>query len=570
MKRRTILKALGVASLSGVATDTATANNGRGGGPDNPGNGRGPPQFDPIEATVEDVLQAIKTRQTTAEEITETYLDRIEAYDDDLNSIITVNDEAVDRAKELDETFEDEGFVGPLHGVPLILKDLYDTGDLPTTGGSVALENSVPPDDAFLVAQLRAAGAVVIAKANLHEFAFGITTVSSLGGQTRNAYDLDRVPSGSSGGSAAAIAANLGVIGTGSDTCSSNRSPPAFNNEVGLRSTRGLLSRDGLIPLSETQDTGGPITRTVVDTAVMMDVMAGYDPADPVTAKSVGNVPEEGYVSYLNEDGLEGARIGVARTFFGIQGDSEGLPVDEEDAAAVTEVIDTAIDDMAAAGAEIVDPVPFEEAREYTRQGGAIFFEFKRDLNAYLDSLGEDAPVESLGEIIEKGLYFPESFRSDEFDADELGGSVEGNIKAAQTIDVEGLDENVDYLQQLNNRVELKETTLSIMADHNLDAVLYPTSTVPPVEIGKDQPFSQMNCQLSAYSGLPAITVPAGFTAENDLPVGVELLGREFAEPELIELAYAYEQATQNRQPPDDFGQLEDTDDTPGDGRGRS
>lgn len=302
------------------------------------------------------------------------------------------------------------------------------------------------------------------------------------------------------------------------------------------------------------------MTRTVADAAIMLDAMAGYDPDDRITAKSVGNIPEDGYVSYLNENGLDGARIGVARQLFGIQGDGEELPVDEEDAAEVTDVIDSAIEDMSAKGAEIVDPVSLDDAREYTSQGGAIAFEFKRDLNNYFDSLGDDAPVDSLQEVIETGQYFPETFRSDRYEADELGGSIEDALQAAQEVDVDALDENVEYLQQLTNRVELKEAILATMADHEIDAVLYPTSTVPPVEIGQEQPFSQMNCQLSAYSGLPAITVPAGFTATDELPVGVELMSRPFTEPLLIEVAYSYERATMHRRSPSKFGPLEDDD----------
>jgi amidase len=436
LNRRNVLKTIGIAGLTSASASSITAAKEK----------SNCDEFDVIEATVADILSAIITENTTAHAVTEQYLERIKAYDDELDSIITVNEGALDRADVLDDTFAKSGPVGPLHGVPVILKDNFDTDDLPTTAGSVSLEGSVPPDDAFLVKQLREAGAIILAKANMSEFAYTIQTVSSLGGQTSNAYALDRLPSGSSGGSATAIAANLGAIGTGTDTCSSIRSPPAFNNSVGVRPSMGLLSRDGIIPLSETQDTGGPITRTVADAAIMLDVMAGYDPSDQITAKSVGNIPEEGYTSHLDEDGLDGAQIGVARQLFGIQGDNEDLPIDDEDAAEVTEVINAAIEDMNAAGATIVDPVTFDGTLNYTSQIGAQKFEFKRDFNNYLDSLGDNAPIDSLKEIIETGQYFPKTFRSDEYEASELAGGLTDTLKSLQEINVDTLDENTDYL----------------------------------------------------------------------------------------------------------------------------
>jgi len=545
--RRNLLKVIGIAGLTSTsASSIATAEG------ESSSN-----EFNIVEATVADIQSAIATGSMTAHAVTAKYLERIEAYDDELNSILTVNEDALNRADELDNEFATSGLVGPLHGIPIILKDNFDTDDLPTTAGSVSLEGSIPPDDAFLVKQLREAGGIILAKANMHEFAYGIYTVSSLGGQTSNAYALDRLPSGSSGGTAAAIAANLGAIGTGSDTCSSVRSPPAFNNQVGVRPTMGILSRDGIIPLSETQDTAGPMTRTVTDAAIMLNVMAGYDPSDPITAQSIENVPEKGYASYLNVDGLDGARIGIARQLFGIQGDSEDVPANDEDAMEVTNVVNTAIEDMSAAGATVIDPVEFDEALEYTSQSGATGFEFKRDLNNYLDSLGDDAPVESLEEIIKSDEYFPETFRLDEYEADELFGSIEDSLTSAQKVDVSTLDENIEYLQQLTNRVALKEAILATMADYEIDAILYPTSTIPPMKIGQEQPFSQMNCELSAYSGLPAITVPAGFTAVDELPVGVELLSRPFTESLLFELTYSYEQTTMHRKSPSKFGPLE-------------
>jgi len=494
--------------------------------------------FDVLEASVADVHGAIEAGAITVRRLVDRYLDRIDAYDDDLNAILRVNPRARERADELDERYRDEGFVGPLHGVPVILKDNHDTGDMPTTAGSKTLADSQPPRDAFVVEQLRDAGAVVVAKANLQEFSFGVDTISSLGGATRNAYALDRRPSGSSGGTAAAVAANLATVGTGSDTCSSVRSPPAFNSLVGLRPTRGLVSRTGIVPLSETQDTAGPITRTVADAARLLEVMVGYDPEDPVTATGVGRVPEDGYVSHLDGDGLDGARIGVVREFFELADEANA----SEGATSVLEVVEDAIDEMAAAGATVVDPVEVVDS-EYLGSARVLSYEFKRDLERYLSELGDAAPTDSFAELVESG---------------EIAPSVAERITDGDILDVDvaSLDENLEYLQALDRRRQIAVDTADRMVQLDLDALLYPPSTVPPVEIPDHQPFEELRCELAAHTGFPAIVVPAGFT-DDGLPVGVELLGRAFAEPRLLELAYAYEQASDHRRPPERFGPTE-------------
>ena len=495
--------------------------------------------FDLLEATVDDVHAAMDAGELTAEALVDRYLARIDEYDGDLNSILTVNDDARGRAKRLDSRFETDGFVGPLHGIPIVLKDNQDTHDMPTTAGSRALAESTPSEDAFLVERLRDAGGIVLAKANLQEFSFGVDTISSLGGETRNAYALDRRPSGSSGGTAAAIAANLGTIGTGSDTCSSVRSPPAFNGLVGLRPTRGLVSRTGIVPLSETQDTAGPITRTVADAAQMLDVVSGYDPADPITARGVGRVPEDGYVAHLDERGLDGARIGVVREFFGLQ-DEESAP--ESAAEKVTTVVETAIEEMEAAGATIVDPVEVAETG-FLGSARVLQYEFERDLDRYLEGLGDEAPYDSLAAIVESG-EISAAFESRVADVEVLG------------VDVEALEQNLGYLRRLDRRRRLAVDTERRLVEQDLDALLYPPSTIPPVRIPENQPFEELNCELSAHTGLPSIVVPAGFT-DGGLPIGVELLGRAFAEPRLFELAYSYERATNHRRPPEGFGAVE-------------
>lgn len=494
--------------------------------------------FDIIDATVDSIHAAIEAGELTTASLVDRYLARIDEYDDNLNSLLTVNDNARQQAEELDSHFETDGFVGSLHGVPIILKDNQDTHDMPTTAGSQALAESVPSQDAFLVEQLRNAGGVILAKANLQELSYGVDTISSLGGETRNAYALDRRPSGSSGGTAAAIAANLGTVGTGSDTCSSVRSPPAFNNLVGLRPTRGLISRTGIVPLSETQDTAGPITRTVADAARMLDVLTGYDPTDPITAKSMERVPEDSYISHLDEHGLVGARIGVVRELFGLQ-DRESAS--EAAAEKVTGVLETALDEMDAAGATIVDPVEVLET-EFLASARVIQYEFKRDFNRYLEKLGDVAPYPTLAELVDSG---------------QVAETVESRITTGGIldVDVESLDENLGYLRRLDRRRQLAVDTVQRFMEHDLDALLYPPSTIPPVKIPENQPFEELSCELAAHTGLPSIVVQAGFT-DDGLPVGLELLGHEFSEPRLFELAYAYEQVTQHRRPPNGFGEI--------------
>lgn len=492
---------------------------------------------DPIEATVSEIHAAYEAGRTTAEAVTDAYLSRITAHDDDLNAILTVHPDARDRARELDTAFDRDGFVGPLHGIPVVLKDNQDTHDMPTTAGATALAESRPTRDASVVTRLREAGAVVLAKANLQELSFGVDTVSSLGGATRNAYDLDRRPSGSSGGTAAAIAANFGVIGTGSDTCSSVRSPPAFNDVVGVRPTMGLVSRTGIVPLSDTQDTAGPIARTVEDAARTLDVMAGYDPADPITARGDRRVPDDGYAAHLDADGLAEARIGVARQFFGLRDDESAA---ESAAGQVTAVIEDALAEFEAAGATIVDPV---EVVDLTRLESArvLEYEFARDFDAYLSEIGDATSRESLAEVVATG---------------ELHPSVHARFDDAAVLDtdVDTLDENTGYLRSLRRREAIRDATLARLAEDDLDALLYPPSRIPPVEIPDTQPFAEMNCELAAHTGLPAVVVPAGFTPDG-LPVGVELLGRAFDEQRLFELAYAFEQATDHRTPPAEFGE---------------
>ncbi len=396
-----------------------------------------------------------------------------------------------------------------------MVKDNYDVAGLPTTAGASALAGWYPPDDAFQVAKLREAGAVIIGKANMHELAYGLTTVSSAGGQTRNPYDPTRNPGGSSGGTGAAVAAGFAAAGMGTDTCGSIRVPSFHHALAGLRGTRGLSSRDGIVPLGLTQDMGGPMTKTVTDLALMLDATVGVDPADEVTARGRGRVPDS-YAAFLTEGALEGARIGVVTWLVG------GAQEDEPVAA----VIDAALEAIEAAGAEVVE-VELPGVPELLEGGSIVPVEFKFQLADYLRAPG--TPVRSLREILDSGLYH---------------AAVEERYRQADN--ERGLDD-ADYLQALARRQPLREAVTRFMDDGRLDALAYPTLRRTAAPIGLPQHGN--NCALSAVSGLPAIVVPAGYAADG-LPVGLELLGRAWAEGELVRLAYSYEQLTHHRRPP--------------------
>jgi amidase len=469
------------------------------------------------EATIFELQHAMKSSMLTSEELVEFYLNRIEEYDDSINSIITVDENVLEEAKQLDKERKAGKVRGPLHGIPVILKDNYDTYDMQTTAGSLSLEGSIPLKDAYQTKRLRDEGAIILGKANLHEFAFGFQTISSLGGQTYNPYDLTRYPGGSSGGTAAAVASNFATVGLGTDTGGSIRIPSSFNNLVGLRPTMGLASRDGIIPLALSQDVGGPIGRTVEDVAVVLDAIAGYDPADPVTEASIGKVPKT-YTHYLKKNGLKKARIGVIRDLFG---------KDPE----VNEVMDQVIADMEGLGAEVFEvTVPnLSTILSYPSLSG---YEFKFQLNDYLASLGPNAPVRTLSDIIESGKFHP---------------SLESGLKSRN--ERESLENDTEYQNIITNRPKMaRESLMVTFNEHDLDALLYPTSSALPAQVGKSQGAGNAN-RLSPYSGFPAISVPAGFS-DNGLPVGLELLGKEFDEPTLIKLAYAYQEGTNHRKAP--------------------
>jgi amidase len=476
--------------------------------------------FDVSEKSIRDLQAAMTAGQITSETLVELYLARIAAYDQAgprLNSVISINPDAASAARALDEERKARGIRGPLHGIPVLLKDNFETRDMPTTGGSLALRGVVPPRDAFQVTKLRQAGAVVLGKVNLHELALGLTGVSSFGGQTLNPYDVTRTPGGSSGGSGAAAAACFAAFTMGTDTSGSIRIPSSHNCLVGLRPSAGLSSRAGIIPFGHTQDTGGPMARSVEDIALILDATVGYDPEDPTTQASGGRIPRT-YTTALKDGALKNARIGVLTEFFGT------APEDQE----VATVVRAAIDLMKARGATAV-VVEIPELAKLVAAANLLSQELKVYLGDYLKASG--GYVTSIEEMLETGLH---------------SASLQGILDVANATAADYLSSD-DYKSRLAARETLAKAVTGAMESDRLDAIVYPTiRRIAPV-VGGPQPGS--NAALSANSGLPAITVPAGFTPAG-FPVGVELIGRRFAEATLLTVAYDFERATHHRRPP--------------------
>ncbi len=469
------------------------------------------------EASVTALQAAMTAGTVTAEQLVRAYLARIAAYDHagpNINALITISPNAIRDARALDAERRAGHVRGPLHGIPVIIKDNYDTGDMPTSAGSLALANSQPAQDAFLVTRMRAAGAIILAKSNMHELAAGITGISSLGGQTRNPYDPTRCPGGSSAGTGAAIAASFATVGWGSDTCGSIRIPSAFGSLFGLRPTQGMVSRSGIVPLSHTQDIGGPLARTVTDLAIALDISVGYDAADSVTER-IRDRPLPHFQASLDRKAMRGARIGVFKPYF--------TDIDTE----VADSVNAAITAMKAQGAIVID-VPVPDFDSLIVNTGIINYETKADLIAYLSHV-PNAPVRSLREIVDRGLF-------DKFQ--------EQRYRLLDTMPQPG--------SEMHGKVLAKQHVLRVRIEHlmdslSLDALAYPTIRQKPALIG--EPQAGATCQLGAQSGLPSIAMPAGFMAEG-LPVSIELLGRAFTDVRLVSLAYAFEQATPRRRAP--------------------
>ena len=480
------------------------------------------------ELTISGAHQAMRSGALTCRALVAHYLRRIEAYDKTgpaINAIVTVNPHALATADSLDRAYRERGaLTGPLHCVPLIVKENFETRELPTTAGSLALKGFVTGRDAFQVRKVREAGAIVLAKSNMAELAFSpYETVSSiLPGYTRNPYALDRVTAGSSGGTAAAVASDFGLLGLGTDTGNSIRGPSAHNALVGIRSTMGLTSRAGVVPLSVAADIAGPMARTVADAVAVFQVIVGEDADDPATAVARGR-PIPDYSAALDRNGLSGARIGVlTQAYLTATTDSE-----------VVRVFRRALEHMRRQGATVVDSVIIPELDSLRRTGGGCN-QFKFDLERWLASHGDKAPLKTVDSIIKSRRFHP---------------SIEKRLETAQAESLPP-DRNPGCAARDRFREGLRSAVLRLMDTGRFDALAYPTWSNPPRLIGDlNTPHGDNNQLFSPSTGFPAITVPMGYT-RGTLPAGVQFFGRPWAEETLIKLAYAYEQTTKHRRSP--------------------
>jgi len=485
-------------------------------------------------ATIGDLGQAFQAGTLTSEQLVQKCLARIEAYDakgPKLNAVITLNPKALETARALDAERKSRGPRSPLHGIPVLLKDNYDTFDMATTGGSVMLENWVPPNDAYVVKKLRDAGAIILGKLNLSEFASGAAH-SSLHGQILNPHDLTRTPSGSSGGTGVAIAAAYAPLGLGTDTGGSIRGPATANGIVGLKPTHGLLSRDGIIPLSLSFDTGGPMARSVYDVAVSLGVMTGVDPADAATQKSKGKFVAD-YTRFLKADALKGARIGVARDFFGADSD-------------VDWVIEAALESMRKAGATLVD-VKFPK---WLLDSKGEFYsavrnpEFVVQIRDYLAATPAGYP-KSIEDLIARSADV-RSLRPDGGGPNPIRWTLFKKEAASGKLD------DYRYLSVRDHALPMMRMVVEgILAAEKLDAIVYPTSPRRPELIAQPNAMPEVNSatNIANLTGFPDLIVPAGFTTD-DLPVGISFFGPAFSEPKLLALGYSFEQATRVRRLP--------------------
>jgi amidase len=496
--------------------------------------------FELLEATVDDLQKGMESGRWTARSITEAYLARIDAVDrggPELRSIIETNPEALTIADALDSERREGKIRGPLHGIPVAIKDNIDTHDkMTTTGGSLALEGSIPPQDSFLAQKLREAGAIILAKANMSEWAYwrGLKASSgwsARGGQARNPYALDRNPCGSSSGSGVAASANLAALTLGTETGGSIMCPSSINGIVGIKPTVGLWSRSGVIPISHSQDTAGPMTRTLKDAAILLGALVGVDPRDPATAASEGKSHTD-YTQFLDPNGLKGARIGVARNFTGFNGN-------------VMALFEKALEDMKAQGAVLVDPanIPNMENGDVFAELPSLVldYEFKANINKYLSSLGPNARMKSLADLIafneanrDREMAF---FGHERFVTSEARGSLTDPeyVHAVTTIQRLTRGEGIDAL----------------VREHQLDAIVAPTTGPAWLtdHVLGDRFDGGFSAGPAAIAGYPDITIPMGFLS--GLPVGVSFFGPAWSEPKLLAIAYSYEQATKHRKPPE-------------------
>ena len=488
------------------------------------------PAFNVLETTIDDIHNAYKSGQLTARQLVQTYRDRIDAYNKQgpvINAITTLNPNALEEADRLDQAFRAAGFVGPLHGIPIIIKDQADAKGMPTTLGSVLFENYYPDRDAFVVEKLKKAGAIILAKATLGELGGG-DTHGSLFGSTRNPYDPERTAGGSSGGSGASVAANFCTAAVGQEGFASIRRPSTWNCIAGMRPTAGLVSRGGVYAgWPSVAGSLGPMARTVTDLAKLLDVMVGYDPEDPLTARGIGQVPDS-YLRFLDKNGLQGARIGILRESMGYDAEPGS-----EDFSRVTAAFDEAVAELKAAGAAIVDSVVIPKLKELlAKRAGSVSDEEEAFVN-YL-SRSANPPYRSREEAKNSPDFVKVTKRSRE----------RWTRTTAATA----------HYEYLLAREELTIHFLKVMADNKLDAIVHKAVEHQPTFIkdGVNPPFVDQKGAPHINTFLvfvPSIVVPAAFTSDN-LPAGIAFLGRPYDDSNMIKLAYAYEQATHHRRPP--------------------
>ena len=507
---------------------------------------------DMLELSIEQTQAAMKNGSLTCVQLVESYLDRIQRLDravvdgNRLNSVLRIAPHVREEAAALDALQASGGWADPLHCVPTLLKDNYDTADFPTTAASKSLDGMQPVTDAFTVQRLRAAGAVVLGKTTMAEFAYLPQSVNSQTLRVALPYDTSRDTGGSSSGSASAIAANLAMIATGSDTCASIRLPPSNNSLVGIRSSIGLVSQRGIVPLSHTLDVGGPIARTVTDAVRMLDVMAAVDPKETKTLDKERFQPAS-YSAFLQVDGLKGKRIGVLRSY----GGTDAFGSDPH----VNKVMNQAIKDLVAQGAVIVDNVTLPNFSQVSTT--MIVREFKDNIEEYLAGV-PNAPHKTLAGIIASGKVHP---------------VIEALLVASQAASD---TKSTNYQQDRAKREPLRQYVESEMNRLGLDALIYPPVKSPPqstlveadtagliadlmsnpmgASSNVNASYQSNNCDFSSTLGLPSIVVPAGFSSDaKPLPIGIEFFGRKWDEGRLISMAYAYEQATKHRKSPPSY-----------------
>ena len=505
-------------------------------GPPSPTNEGAP--FHLIEASISGIHDAYRSKQLTTRRLVELYLARIDAYDKkgpNINAVITLNPSALEEADRLDKIFATSGPVGPLHGIPIVLKDQMDAEGMPTTLGSVLFKDYRPRSDAFVTKKLKDAGAVILGKATLGELGGG-DTHGSLFGSTRNPYALDRTPGGSSGGSAAAVAGNLTAVAIGQEGNASIRRPSGWNAIVGMRPTAGLVSRTGVYDgWPQVFGSLGPMARSVADVATLLDVIVGYDAEDPVTALGAGHIPKT-YTAMLDTAGLKGARIGVLRESIGLQAEPGS-----EDFARVTAVFDRAIGELKRLGATLVDPIVIPGLKDAVAKRASGPSEVEESWRLFF-ARGTNAPFKSRAEMI----------RSPEFA--KVGEITKNRLSVV-------LDEQRHY-EYLKARDALMIAVMKVMSDHGLDAIVHKTVEHQPTLIkdGVNPPFVSQKGVPNLNTFLvyvPVISVPAGVTSDN-LPAGITFMGKPYDESTLIRLAYAYEQGTHHRRPPDSTPKLRD------------